>query len=102
MSATTDFVAAQRVNRRNTLLLLIVLTALAALVGYGIGWLLEGEASHAVPLWSRLGLFAAALMTVVSFGWSMISLPFGHKLVLPMANARLIHTSGSPTHYIVD
>ena len=56
MSATTDFVAAQRVNRRNTLLLLIVLTALAALVGYVIGWLLEGEVSDTVPLWSRAGL----------------------------------------------
>ena len=55
MSATTDFVAAQRVNRRNTMLLLVVLTALAALVGYVIGWLLEGEASDAVPVWSRLG-----------------------------------------------
>ena len=61
MSATTDFVAAQQVNRRNTMVLLVVLTALAALVGYVIGWLLEGEASDAVPMWSRLGLFAAAL-----------------------------------------
>ena len=85
MSATTDFVAAQRVNRRNTLLLLIVLTALAALVGYVIGWLLEGEVSDTVPLWSRAGLFAAALMAVVSVGWSMISLAFGDKMVLTMA-----------------
>ncbi len=31
MSATTDFVAAQAENRRNTMLLLVALTALAAL-----------------------------------------------------------------------
>jgi heat shock protein HtpX len=43
-AATTDFVAAQAVNRRNTLVLLIVLTALAALFGYLIGWALESEA----------------------------------------------------------
>ena len=101
MSATTDFVAAQRVNRRNTLLLLIVLTALAALVGYVIGWLLEGEVSDAVPLWSRAGLFAAALMAVVSVGWSMISLAFGDKMVLTMANAREIDKADAPQLYNV-
>jgi heat shock protein HtpX len=101
MSATTDFVAAQRVNRRNTMLLLIVLTALAALVGYVIGWLLEGEASDAVPLWSRLGLVAAALMAVVSVGWSMISLAFGDKMVLTMANAREIDKADAPQLYNV-
>jgi len=101
MSATTDFLAAQRVNRRNTMMLLIVLTALAALVGYVIGWLLEGEASDAVPLWSRLGLFAAALMAVVSVGWSMISLAFGDKMVLTMANAREIDKADAPQLYNV-
>ena len=101
MSATTDFVAAQRVNRRNTLLLLIVLTALAALVGYVIGWLLEGEVSDTVPLWSRAGLFAAALMAVVSVGWSMISLAFGDKMVLTMANAKEIDKAAAPQLYNV-
>ena len=101
MSATTDFVAAQQVNRRNTMVLLVVLTALAALVGYVIGWLLEGEASDAVPMWSRLGLFAAALMAVVSVGWSMISLAFGDKMVLTMANAREIDKADAPQLYNV-
>jgi len=101
MSATTDFGAAQRVNRRNTLLLLIVLTAIAALVGYVIGWLLEGEASDTVPLWSKAGLFAAALMAVVSIGWSMISLAFGDKLVLTMANAKEIDKADAPQLYNV-
>jgi heat shock protein HtpX len=101
MSATTDFVAAQQVNRRNTMVLLVVLTALAALVGYVIGWLLEGEASDAVPMWSRLGLFAAALMAVVSIGWSMISLAFGDKMVLTMANAREIDKADAPQLYNV-
>jgi heat shock protein HtpX len=101
MSATTDFVAAQRVNRRNTMVLLVGLAALAAVTGYVIGWLLEGEASDAVPLWSRLGLFAAALMAVVSVGWSMISLAFGDKMVLSMANAREIDKADAPQLYNV-
>ena len=46
MAATTDFVGAQKVNRRNTLVLLAALTALAALVGYVIGWVLESETSR--------------------------------------------------------
>jgi heat shock protein HtpX len=101
MSATTDFVTAQRVNRRNTLLLLVVLTALAALTGYVIGWLIEGEATDAVPLWSQLGLVAAALMAVISIGWSMISLAFGDSLVLTMANAKAIDKSDAPQLYNV-
>ena len=101
MSATTDFVTAQRVNRRNTLLLLVVLTALAALTGYVIGWLIEGEATDAVPLWSQLGLVAAALMAVVSVGWSAISLAFGDKLVLTMANAKEIDKADAPQLYNV-
>jgi heat shock protein HtpX len=101
MSATTDFVAAQKVNRRNTLLLLVVLTALAALTGYVIGWLIEGEATDAVPHWSQLGLVAAALMAVVSVGWSAISLAFGDKLVLTMANAKEIDKADAPQLYNV-
>jgi heat shock protein HtpX len=101
MSATTNFVAAQQVNRRNTLLLLVVLTAIAALTGYVIGWLLEGEASDTVPLWSKAGLVVAALMAVVSVGWSLISLAFGDKLVLTMANAREIDKADAPQLYNV-
>jgi heat shock protein HtpX len=101
LSATTDFVAAQQVNRRNTILLLIILTALAALTGYVIGWLIEGEAVDTVPLWSRVGLVLAVLMAVVSVGWSMISLAFGDSLVLTMANAKAIDKSDAPQLYNV-
>ena len=101
MAATTDFVTAQKVNRRNTLVLLAALTALAALVGYVIGWLLEGEASDSVPLWSKAGLVAAALMAVVSIGWSTLSLAFGDKMVLAMASAREIDKADAPQLYNV-
>ena len=49
MAATTDFVTAQKVNRRNTLVLLVILTAVAALVGYVVGWALEGEVAEPSP-----------------------------------------------------
>ncbi len=101
MAATTDFVAAQRVNRRNTFLLLVALTALAALTGYVVGWLLEGEASNAVPLVSRVGLVAAGAMAVASLGWSAISLAVGDRLVLSMAGAREIDKADAPQLYNV-
>jgi heat shock protein HtpX len=101
MAATTDFVSAQKVNRRNTLVLLAALTALAALVGYVIGWLLESEGSDAVPAFSQVGVAAAGLMAAVSVGWSAVSLAFGDKMVLAMANAKQIDKADAPQLYNV-
>jgi heat shock protein HtpX len=101
MAATTDFVAAQKVNRRNTLLLLAVLTALAALVGYLIGWLLESESAGAVPTVSAAGIGAAGILAAVSVGWSLLSLAFGDKLVLTLASARPIDKADAPQLYNV-
>ena len=101
MAATTDFVGAQKVNRRNTMVLLAALTALAALLGYLIGWVLETEASDSVPLLSKGGVAVAALMAAVSVGWSAISLAFGDKMVLAMANAKEISKADAPQLYNV-
>ena len=62
MSATTDFVAAQNQNRRNTMVLLAVLTLLAGGIGYLIGALLETESSGSLPAVSQVGVAAAGLM----------------------------------------
>ena len=101
MAATTDFVSAQKVNRRNTMVLLAALTALAALLGYMIGWVMETESSDAVPLLSKGGVLVAALMAAVSVGWSAISLAFGDKMVLAMANAKQIDKADAPQLYNV-
>lgn len=101
MAATTDFVSAQKINRRNTLVLLVALTALAALLGYLIGWVLETESSNTVPLLSKGGVAVAALMAAVSVGWSAISLAFGDKMVLAMANAKEIDKADAPQLYNV-
>jgi heat shock protein HtpX len=81
--------------------LLAVLTALAALVGYVIGWLLESEASDAVPALSKAGVAAAGLMAAVSVGWSAVSLAFGDKMVLAMASAKQIDKADAPQLYNV-
>ena len=101
MANTTVFVGAQKANQRNTLVLLVALTALAALVGYVIGWLLESEASDAVPAFSQAGVAAAGLMAAVSIGWSALSLAVGDKMVLSMANAKEISKADAPQLYNV-
>jgi len=101
MAATTDFVAAQKVNRRNTLVLLAVLTALAALVGYLIGWLVESESAGEVPALSAAGVAVAGMMAAVSIGWSALSLALGDRLVLALANAKPIDKADAPQLYNV-
>lgn len=101
MTATTDFVGAQAANRRNTMILLALLTGVAALVGYLVGWVIESESSSTVPAWSRAGLAFAGLMAVVSVGWSALSLAFGDRMVLSMANAKEIEKADAPQLYNV-
>ena len=72
MSATTDFVAAQNQNRRNTMVLLAALTLLAGGIGYLVGALMEGESSGSLPAISQVGIAGAGLMAAVSIGWSAI------------------------------
>jgi heat shock protein HtpX len=97
----TDFVAAQKVNRRNTMVLLVALTAIAAVTGYVIGWALEGDATDSVPLLSRVGVLFAMLLAAVSVGWSMVSLAFGDSLVLRLADAKQIDKADAPQLYNV-
>ncbi len=101
MAATTNFVAAQAANRRNTFLLLAILTALAAGFGYLIGWALQGEVTDEVPLVSRAGLVVAGALAGVSVLWSLISLAFGSRMVLAMADAKPIEKADAPQLYNV-
>jgi len=73
-----------------------VLTALAALFGYVIGWVLEGELTDAVPVASVVGLAAAAILAGASVIWSGISLAFGDRMVLAMADAKAIEKADAP------
>ena len=94
-TATTDFVAAQRVNRRNTFLLLAILTLLAASLGYLIGWVLSFDDAAPGP-WSGGGVIGAGLMAAASIGWSLISLATSDRMVLGMASAKDIDKADAP------
>ena len=94
-TATTDFVAAQRVNRRNTVLLLAILTLLAASLGYLIGWVLSFDDAAPGP-WSGGGVIGAGLMAAASIGWSLVSLANSDRMVLAMASAKDIDKADAP------
>jgi heat shock protein HtpX len=93
---TTDFVAAQKVNRRNTMILLAVLTGLAALFGYLIGWVVQSEGGGPVAPVSSFGVAAAGALAIASIGWSGLSLAFGSRFVNAMAEAREIRKEDAP------
>jgi heat shock protein HtpX len=101
MADTTNFVSAQAANRRNTLELLVLLTTLAALFGYAVGWILENEITDTVVINSSAGLYAAAAMAIASVSWSLISLAFGSRMVLHMADAKPIEKADAPQLYNV-
>ncbi len=84
--ASTDFFAAQRANRRRTMVLLAVLTAVAAGLGYVTGWYLDASSGgHAgVGFLSATGVLLALGIGAVSVGWSAISLAWGGRMVLAM------------------
>jgi heat shock protein HtpX len=96
MSGVANFVEAQAANRRNTMLLLAFLTALAAGFGYVVGWALDNEVSDNVVVVSRFGLSAAGVMALASVLWSLISLAFGNRMVLAMADAKPIEQAEAP------
>ncbi|HSH99230.1 MAG TPA: M48 family metallopeptidase [Reyranella sp.] len=96
MAGTTNFVAAQQVNRRNTLVLLVALTALAALLGYLVGWVLQAEVTDEVWTVSIAGLVLGGALMAASVVWSGISLAFGSRIVNAMAEARPIAKEDAP------
>jgi len=101
MAGTANFVEAQAGNRRRTLLLLALLTAIAAGFGYLIGWALQNETTETFQIVSPLGLGAATVMAAASIGWSLISLAFGSRMVLSMADAKPITRKEAPQFFNV-
>ena len=93
---TTDFVAEQKVNRRNTLILQASQTVLAALFGYLIGWVVQNESGEQVAPVSSFGVVAAGALAIASIGWSGLSLLFGSRLVNAMSEAREITKDDAP------
>jgi heat shock protein HtpX len=92
---STDFLAAQRHNRRVTTLLLLTLTAIAGVLGYVLGAWLEVETNEL--RWpSHVGLVCAAVLIGASLVWSGISMLWGDRMVLSMAGGKDIEKKDAP------
>ena len=103
----TDFLAAQRKNRRMTRWLLIILTLIAAGFGAIIGAVLEFEGGTAQDaagaLMGPAAIGGAALLAIVSLSWSGIALAFGDRMVTGLAGAKEVTREEEPQlHNIVE
>lgn len=109
---STDFLAAQRANRGATMQLLLILTAIAAVFGYVLGWVVEAfivTESLAEPsvadifFFSGMGLLAAGGMAGLSCLWSGVSLAFADRMVLRSAGGRELAPDQEPElHNVVE
>jgi heat shock protein HtpX len=103
----TDFLAAQRSNRRKTLWLLIILTLIAAGLGALVGAVLEFEGGTAEDALGALmgpaAIAGALLLGLASILWSGITLAFGDRMLAGIAGAREVSREDEPQlHNIVE
>ena len=103
----TDFLSAQRKNRRMTRWLLIILTLIAAGFGAIIGAVLEFEGGTAEDAAGALtgpaAIASAALLAIVSLSWSGIALAFGDRMVSGLTGAKEVTREEEPQlHNIVE
>src|SRR3989304_4099625 len=86
--AEQTFYAQQSANRRNSVLLALVVVALLALLGFAIGYALTGDAAGAVVT-TGVAVFVGFLVSIGSyFG--------GDKLVLAASSAKPVDETTAP------
>lgn len=101
----TDFHAAAARNQRLTWVLISVMIAIGAVLGYLIGATLEaGEGRADFKPWaSGVGFTFAIFMIVVSLVWTLIVMKVGDKIVLSLSGAREVTAEEEPQlHNIVE
>jgi len=86
--ATQNFYQQEAANRRQSILLVLILTALLAALGFVIGYLLSGY-------WQG-GLVAVAIAILISMLLSSFSYFSGDSLVLAASHAQLVNETGAP------
>jgi heat shock protein HtpX len=104
---STDFVAAQRANRRKTWMLILTLIVLGFLLGYVIGWAAQAWGTDASQFRffaiSGLGVFFGAILALIGVGSAGVTLAFGDKIVLSMNSAKEVTAEQEPLlHNVVE
>jgi heat shock protein HtpX len=103
----TDFLSAQRANRRNTWLLILILLLLGGAIGYLGGALIEsysgpyGEAG--LIALSPLGVIGGGGLIAIGLGASAVTFAFGDRVILGLAGAREVDVDSEPMlHNVVE
>jgi heat shock protein HtpX len=104
----TDFLAAARANRANTVRLLAALLAVAAALGYLIGWNVElltvAGPALASDAWSPStgGLAGSAALLTASAGWTALAFSRGDRILLKLSGAQRLGADQEPVlHNVV-
>src|SRR5690348_5610384 len=81
---STDFVAAQRANRRKTWVLILFLIVLGFLVGYVLGWAVDAWGSNARQFdlfaVSAVGILGGLIFSGIGMGAAAVTLLAGDKV----------------------
>ncbi|HEC28987.1 MAG TPA: zinc metalloprotease HtpX [Gammaproteobacteria bacterium] len=92
----TDFIAASRANQSATRKLVMILLAIAAVLGYLIGWTAQvsmgeipAQAKDPLLFFSQWGLIASLILITVSLLWTWIAFKRGDRIVMKMTGAQL-------------
>ena len=105
---STDFLAAQRANRRNTVWLILILLLLGGGFGYVLGWAAESYTAtqfEYVDLmrFSMPGAIGALALLSVGLGATAVTFAAGDKVMLALNNARVVSADEEPLlHNVVE
>ena len=105
----TDFIAAARANQRATRRLIMLLLVVLAVLGYLLGWSLQGMTGHLpfeqgrVLFISGWGVLAALALIVIGATWSWVSFRAGDRIVLRMTGANPVTVDEEPRlHNVIE
>jgi heat shock protein HtpX len=109
----TDFLAAQRANKRNTWLLIVILLLLGGTLGYLGGALIQSYSYSgysysdverpSLTALSPLGVIGAGALISIGLAASGVTFAFGGRLMLGLAGAREVTVDEEPMlHNIVE
>ncbi len=103
----TDFLAAQRANRRNTDLLVVVLLLLGAALGYVLGWGAQNwdaeDPLAIVLVMSPWGIVGGGVLLAIGCMATAVTFAAGGRVILRLTGARLVDAEEEPVlHNVVE
>jgi len=103
----TDFLAAQRANRRNTVWLIAILLVLGAILGYLLGAIFEAYSGSAVSTGaagiSAFGVIGAGGLLSIGLVATAVTFAAGGPLILGLAGAHEVDSEAEPMlHNVVE